>query len=229
MKYMSYFVFILSVLWNSAGADMVLNKSIVYFEPRESNKQDIEIENVGTEPLYIKVEPKIVKQPGTDQQIREPYNDPTKSGLLVSPNKLVIPPGGRKLVRFVNLRPNTTEEQVYRVGISPVVGDLVEGQSGVKILIGYEVLVLVHAINGASELVHMRSGKTLEIENKGNRNVLLREGIQCPNEEENEDNCDHIPGKRLYPGNKWKVELPNDMPVKFFLNSGYKNSVKIFE
>jgi P pilus assembly chaperone PapD len=229
MKLMSYFIFIFIVLWSSAGADMVLNKSIVYFEPGESNKQDIEIENVGTEPLYVKVEPKIVKQPGTEQQTREPYNDPTKSGLLVSPNKLVIPAGGRKLVRFVNLRPNPTEEHVYRVSISPVIGDLVEGQSGVKIVIGYEVLVLVHAINGEPELFYTRSGKTIEIENKGNRNVLLREGIQCPNEEKNEDSCDHIPGKRLYPRNKWKVVLPHDMPVKFFLNSGSKNSVKIFE
>ncbi|MDW3094785.1 MAG: hypothetical protein R8G33_03845 [Gammaproteobacteria bacterium] len=226
---MNYFIFIFIILLSNAQADMVLNKSIVYFEPSEPNKQDIEIENVGSNPLYIKVEPKIVKYPGTDQQIREPYNDPTKSGLLVSPNKLVIPPGGRKLVRFVNLIPNPTKERVYRVSVSPVVGDLVDGQSGVKIVIGYEVLVLVHAVNGEHELVHKRSAKSFEIENKGNKNVLLREGIQCPNEEKNENDCDHIPGKRLYPGNTWKVDLPNDMPVKFFLNSGLKNSVRIFE
>jgi P pilus assembly chaperone PapD len=229
MKYISYFIFISFILLHSVNADMVLNKSIIYFEPSEPNKQDIEIENVGTDPLYIKVEPKIVKQPGTDQQSREAYNDPIKAGLLVSPNKLVIPPGGRKLVRFVNLRPNPTEEHVYRVGISPVVGDLVDGQSGVKVVIGYEVLVLVHAVNAEPELVHVRSGKTLEIENKGNRNILLREGIQCLNQQQNENNCDHIAGKRLYPGNKWNVELPHDMAVKFSLNTGLKNSVKIFE
>ena len=229
MKYLSYLLLTFALLCQISNADMVLNKSILYFEQGEPNQQDVEIENVGTEPLYIKVEPKMVLDPGTEKQKRQSYDDPTKAGLLVSPNKLVIKPGGRKLVRFVNLNPNPIEEHVYRVGISPVVGDLVSEQSGVKIVIGYEVLVLVHAANSKPELQHKRTGKHLEIKNIGNKNILLREGLQCLDEEINEEDCEHIPGKRLYPGNEWQVELPRDMPVKFLVNSGQKNSIEILD
>ena len=208
---------------------MVLNNSILYFEPDKPNHQDIEIENVGEDPLYIQVTPKVVRNPGTEQQIREPYDDPTAAGLLVSPNKLVIPPKGRKLLRFVNLNKNPTEEHVYRVGVTPVVGDLVAQETGVKIVIAYEVLVLVHPINGEVELVHNRQGKTLHVENKGTRNVLLRKGVQCPADIKDESLCDHVPGKRLYPGNHWETELPNDQPIKFYLSQGTQHSVKIFE
>jgi len=160
-------------------ADMVLNKSILYFEKGSPNQQDVEIENVGTDPLYIKVTPHLVRDPGTDKQVREAYDDPTKAGLLVSPNKLVIKPGSRKLVRFVNLNKSSNKENVYRVSITPVVGELTGEQTGVKIIIGYEVLVLVSPDNSQPELTHTRNGKTLVVKNNGTRNVLLREGIQC--------------------------------------------------
>ena len=228
MKYI-HFIFIFFLFWMPAYADMVLNNSILYFEPGKPSHQDIEIENVGKDTLYIKVTPRVVKNPGTEQQVREPYDDPTKAGLLVSPNRLVIPAGGRKLLRFVNLNPNPTEEHVYRVGVTPVVGDLIAKESGVKIVIGYEVLVLVHPVNGKVGLVHSRIGNKLKVENRGNRNVLLREGVQCPTGVTDENQCDHIAGKRLYPGNIWQIDLPNDSPVKFYLSKGTQNSVKIFE
>ena len=210
-------------------ADMVLNNSILYFEPGKPNQQDVEVENVGDKPLYIKVTPKRVLHPGTEQQVREPYDDPKKAGLLVSPNKMIVPPGGRKLLRFVNLNPNPTEEHVYRVGITPVVGELEAKQSGVKIVIGYEVLVLVHPVDGKIDLVHKREGKLLKVENRGNRNVLLREGVQCEAGVTDESLCEHFPGKRLYPGNSWSFDLPKDNPVKFYLSQGTQNSIKIFE
>ena len=212
-----------------AQADMALNNSILYFEPGEPNQQDVEIENLGDEPLYIKVTPRIVRNPGTEQQSREPYDDPTKAGLLVSPNKLIVPPNGRKLLRFVNLLPNSNEERVYRVSVTPVIGELEAKEMGVKIVIGYEVLVLVHPVNGDVKLVHKRSGNKFEIENLGTRNVLLREGVQCAPDVSDESLCDHFPGKRLYPGNIWQVDLPKDLPVKFYLSKGTQNSVKIFE
>ena len=222
-------IIIFCLLISAAQADMVLNKSILYFEPGQANHQDVEIENVGKDPLYIKVTPKVVRNPGTDEQVRESYDDPTKAGLLVSPNKLVVAPGGRKLLRFVNLNPNPDKEHVYRVSVSPVIGELAGNQSGVKIVIAYEVLVLVHPNGGTFDLVYKRSHDMLEVENKGTRNVLLREGVQCPEGITDEEQCTHLPGKRLYPGNRWQIELPHDLPVKYYLSHGTQNSIKIFE
>ena len=229
MKYIIKFSLIFTLCIHSAYANMILNKSIIYFEEGSPNQQDVEIENVGTTPLYIKVTPHIVRNPGTENQIREPYDDPTQAGLLVSPNKLVVKAGSRKLVRFVNLNRHSNEESVYRVSVTPVVGDLEGKQTGVKIVIGYEVLVLVSPANSQPVLVHSRQGKTLNIKNNGTRNILLREGIQCLPGITDENECDHISGKRLYPGNSWSVELPHDMPVKYYLTTGTQNSVMEFD
>lgn len=168
-------------------------------------------------------------KPGSDDQSREVFDNPKEAGLLVSPNKLIVPPNGRKLLRFVNLNPNPNEEKVYRVSITPVVGDLTAKKSGVKIMIGYEVLVIVHPTNGTVDLVHERTENKLTVSNKGTQNVLLRKGTQCPPEVENENLCEQYPGKRLYPGNTWNLDLAKDQPVTYFLSRGKEHSVHVFD
>lgn len=213
----------------TAHADMILNKSIIYFEPDSPNREDLEIQNAGTDPLYIQVTPKIVNNPGTDKQVREIFDNPKQAGLLVSPNKLVVPPNGRKLLRFVNLNPNPKQEKVYRVSITPVVGELSAKSTGVKIMIGYEVLVIVHPVDGHIDLTHQRSGNKLTLSNQGTQNVLLRKGTQCPEGIADESQCHQLPGKRLYPGNTWSVDLETDQAVTYFLSRGKEHSVRVFE
>lgn len=210
-------------------ADMVLNKSIIYFEPDSPTREDLEIQNSGSDPLYIQVTPKVVKKPGTEEQSREIFDNPKEAGLLVSPNKLIVPPNGRKLLRFVNLNPRPDEEKVYRVSITPVVGDLTAKNTGVKIMIGYEVLVIVHPKNGFIDLAHQRNKRMLSLANNGTQNVLLRKGTQCPPGVVDESECHQLPGKRLYPGNTWSVDLESDQPVKYFMSRGKEHSVQVFE
>lgn len=229
MKLFTIFSFIIISTLTSVQANMILNKSILYFDKGNMTQQDVEIENVGEDPLYIKVTPHLMRNPGTEDQTREAYDDPTEAGLLVSPNKLVIKPGGRKRVRFVNLQKNVNQEKVYRVSITPVVGDLISDQTGVKIVIGYEVLVIVSPANSQPELVHSRNGNVLTVKNNGTKNILLREGIQCLPDIIEESECDRVGGKRLYPGNSWTVELPHDMPVKYYLSTGNENTVIEFD
>ncbi len=66
---------------------MILNKSIIYFEPGQPNREDLEIQNAGADPLYIQVTPKVVHKPGSNDQSREVFDNPKQAGLLVSPNK----------------------------------------------------------------------------------------------------------------------------------------------
>jgi hypothetical protein len=59
---------------SASNADMILNKSIIYFEPGESSREDLEIQNIGSDPLYVQVTPKIVHNPGyreEQQQVRQ--------------------------------------------------------------------------------------------------------------------------------------------------------------
>jgi len=213
----------------TAQADMILNKSIIYFEPDNPNREDLEIQNAGTDPLYIsrsRLKLLIILVPISRREI---FDNPKQAGLLVSPNKLVVPPNGRKLLRFVNLNPNPKEEKVYRVSITPVVGELSAKSTGVKIMIGYEVLVIVHPVDGHIDLTHQRSSNKLTLSNQGTQNVLLRKGTQCPADVDDESLCHQLPGKRLYPGNTWSVDLEADQAVTYFLSRGKEHSVRVFE
>ncbi len=208
---------------------MILSDAIVHFEPGKPLRKDIEVQNPSSENLYVEITPAIVSEPGSENEERITITDPRESGLLVTPNKIVVPPGGRKLVRLVSLEPLGNKERVYRVTFKPVVGDLESEQIGIKILIGYEVLLLMQPATPEPNLVVKRDGKTLSFANEGNTNVLLREGKQCPSSSTDSDDCESLRGKRLYPGNNWSVELPFDKPVEYQMSIGTKNSVTTYK
>ena len=220
------FLFILPI--SPSSANMVISEAILHFEPGKPLRKDIEVENVGDETMYVQVEPMIVRSPGTEDEQREIFKDPREAGLLVTPNKIVIPPKGRKLVRFVVLKQPTEKDAVYRVTFRPVTNGVVgeENQIGVKIILAYQVLVLVQPINPNPDLIVKREGNQLKFKNKGNTNVLLREGKQCPSKNANEEDCEILKGSRLYAGNEWSVELPSKHPVEYYISIGNKNSIE---
>ena len=55
---------------------------------------------------------------------------------------MIHEPGQRKLIRLavIGLRP--ARERVYRVTVKPVTGELSASETGLKLLVGYDVLVL---------------------------------------------------------------------------------------
>ncbi len=211
-----------------AQASMVLNNVILHFEPGKSTRQDIEIENTGDTTMYVQVRPHRVLNPGTEQEAREYIADPREAGLLVTPNKLVVPPRGRKLLRFVDLKPGNASERVYRVAVTPVVGELEAQASGLKILVGYEVLVLAQPSTPTPQLIGERRGQKMFFRNDGNTNVLLREGRQCPADDTASEDCTVLGAKRLYPGNEWILELPYDRPLEYHIGIGTRSSVEIW-
>lgn len=222
------FLFVMPI--SSVSANMVLSEAIIHFEPGKPLRKDIEVENPSSENLYVEITPAVVSEPGTKSEKRIAITDPRESGLLVTPNKIVVPPGGRKLVRLVSLEPLGEKERVYRVTFKPVVGDLETEQIGIKVLIGYEVLILMQPAEPDPNLIVNRSNKTLRFENKGNTNILLREGKQCPDgASDDSESCERLGGKRLYPGNSWSVDLPYNKAVDYQMSIGTKNSVKTYK
>lgn len=216
-----------------AHANMVLSNAIVHFDENSSSRQDVEITNMGDEPLYVQIEPHIVRNPGTDDEERVAIKNPREFGLLVTPTRMVLAPGTAKTMRIVKLAmpgdPQQTKERIYRISARPVVGDVTSTQSGVKVLIGYEVLAIVYPSNPSPNLVVKRDGLTLTAENQGNTNVLLQEGFQCETPEQPLEDCAPVRGKRMYPGLKWSVDLAHDLPVRFFQSVGTRNYVETYE
>jgi P pilus assembly chaperone PapD len=211
----------------AAFANMELSNVILHFEAGDPSRQDVEVSNAGDTPLYIEIEPTVVLSPGEDGEERRLITDPRAAGLLVTPNKLIVPPGATKAVRFVKLGTSTTE-RVYRVAAKPVVGEIEAEQSGLKILIGYEVLVIVYPDETTPNLEVSREGHRLTVVNSGNANVLLREGYQCTEPGLPMEDCTPLPGKRMYPGNQWSVDLPHDLPVTYYQGVGTRNYVEVY-
>lgn len=206
-------------------ANMELSNVIVHFEAGDASRQDVEVYNTGSEPLYVEITPSVVLSPGDEQEDRSPIVDPRQAGLLVTPNKLIVPPSSSKVVRLVKLG-NTVHERVYRIAARPVVGGVDAQHSGLKILIGYEILAIVYPNNTKSNLEVSRQGRTLTVRNTGNANVLMREGYQCEAPGQDLEQCTPLPGKRVYPGNEWVQQLPHDMPVTYYQSVGTRNFIE---
>ncbi len=213
---------------NPAMANMALSNAIVHFEPGEPTRQDVEISNMGSEPLYVKIEPKVVLNPGTDAEQREPITDPREHGLLVTPNRLVIAPGSAQVIRLVNIKGADDAERIFRITARPIAGEFEATTSGLKVLIGYEVLAIVYPQKPQPNLDVIRDGRTLTITNSGNTNVFLQEGFQCKDPKAAVEDCTPLPGKRMYPGMQWVTELPHDLPVRYYQSVGTRNFVETY-
>lgn len=211
----------------STQANMQLNNVIFHFEPGEGARKDVEVFNPGELPLYVEIVPAQVLAPGEADEKREVIKDPRAAGLLVTPNKLIVPPGTSKMVRLVKLGGNP-KERVYRVAAKPVVGGVDADESGLKVMIGYELLAIVYPNNPQPDLQVEREGKLLRVKNAGNANVLLREGFQCPEQDMPKEQCTPLPGRRMYPGNEWQIELPHDLPVTYYQSVGTRNFVETY-
>ncbi len=207
-----------SVAVTPVRASMTLSKVIVDFAPSQPSRDDIEITNRGDEVLYVSVEPFEVLDPGQPGERRVTNPDPRVLGLLVSPNRLALGPGERKIVRFSLLERPVDADRIYRVAIQPVVGELTAQRSALKVVVGYDVLVIARPLDGRPVLSVSREGVDLEIRNLGNTNALLFDGRQC--DEDNETDCVDLPTKRIYPGSSWQVQLPGEGPARYLVSSG---------
>ena len=195
-------------------ADMVLNKVVIDFPGNKVPRDDIKIQNTGNDTLFVLVEPQMVVNPGTEAQKRQKMRDPKKFGLLVTPNRFVLQPKQTKVMRLVVLNPAEKEDRVYRLTVKPVIGKVEAAQTAVKIVIGYDVLVIVRPPGSKANLQHKRDGKSVWFSNNGTTSVLLSNGKNC---DESGDNCVDIPPKRLYVGNEWKVDLKYDTPLEYYV------------
>lgn len=217
-----------------ASAGLSLSKAIVHFSDSGRQSEDIEVFNLGEETLYVRVEPSVINKPGTSEQTRELYRNPEAAGLLVTPQRLVLAPGARKRLRLVRLDKNnpTEQDKVFRILVKPEVGEVKSTQTAVKIIVAYEVLVLMQPKQAKPVLQSSLVGKVLKLSNTGNTNILLQKGKQCPEGqtfEDKDNNCVELNGKRLYAGNQWQIDLPFSTPVEFQMSVGLKNELITFK
>lgn len=208
-----------------AHAAVALSKVIVDLAPEAPPRDDIEITNTGDERQYIVAEPAVIQAPGTAQEKRIESTDPTVTGLLVSPQKLVLEPHESKLIRVALVAPRDNQEHVFRLTIKPVAGAIEAEQTSLKVFVGYDVLVIARAAAFAGEITAIRSPGTITFHNGSNASVELADGRQC---DATGENCASLPAKRLYSGADFAVSIRLSTPVEYRIQQGETSTKKVF-
>jgi P pilus assembly chaperone PapD len=188
-----------------ASAELAVSQLIVELNQDASRAADIEIYNDSEERSFVSVEPREILDAGLDQERPRLSPDPEQLGLLVSPRRLVIEPRQRRRLRIAAIGPVPGRERVYRVTVKPVSGEVTGSETGLKLLVGYDLLVLVRPPTTKPRLDVVRTGNVLTITNQGDASVELSEGKQCDG---NGQGCQVLPSKRLYSGASWRQILP---------------------
>lgn len=199
----------------AAQGALSLSQLIVELQPGKQDRQDVEVSNDGAEPAYVEVDPREIVSAGTPSEAPRQDPDPQKLGLLVSPTRMILQPGQRRLIRIATLDTIGQRERVYRVTVKPVVGKLSSAQSGLKVLLGWDMLVLVRPTVPNIAVTATRSGNALTFHNDGNASVVLTDGQQCATPGQ----CTPLPDKRLYAGASWTEAVKGSTPVEYTVES----------
>lgn len=200
-----------------ARAGIALSKVIVDMPAEAPPRDDIEVSNDTQERQYVVAEPAMIRAPGTPQEARVDSSDPAVTGLLVTPQKMVLEPGERKLVRVALIAPRGSDERVYRLAIKPVAGSLSAEQTALKVFIGYDVLVIARPAAVTGKVTATRSSGAITFHNGSNTSVEMSDGRQC---DANRKGCQSLPATRLYAGADWKVPIKYATPVQYKVQTG---------
>mgnify|MGYP006405719973 CR=1 FL=1 len=203
---------LLGLLAQPAAAELVLDRVIVDLEAGQAPRDDIEVMNMGEERMYVLAEPFEILDAGLESQARVALGPPSETGMFVSPLRMILEPGERRLVRIAATGERPASDRVFRVRIRPVVGEVVSQNDALKVLVGYDALVLLRASEIRGEIEVMREGQRLTLVNRSNSAQELFAGQQC--RAVNED-CQDLPATRLYPGQRWSIDLPYLTPGTF--------------
>ena len=218
-------VFTACFLYAPAHAEFMINSAIIEFNKDSSKQQDIEIVSKSAGDDYIVSEVSEMLNPGSTDEKRRLLDDPADAGLLVTPDKMILSAGSHKILRFVLLKELDSKEHIYRVAIKPVIKSTSnDAKFGLKILVGYEVLVIVRPADIKPLWQATRAGPVITISNDGNSNVVFQTGQQCNAEER----CKTLPTVRTYPGTKNTITLPADLPAHYSVWDGVTTEEKIY-
>ena len=226
-KSLFFLIFFCFVLFahTDAWSEFLVTSAIVEFNTGTPKQQDIEIVSQSTGDDYVVSEIYEVINPGTANETRQLIDDPANSGLLVTPDKMILSGGSHKVLRFVLLKVLDDKEHIYRVVVKPVIKGIDNsGKLGLKVLVGYEILVIVRPSSIQPSYNAVRSGNKIKVTNKGNSNVLFQNGQQCSGT----NDCRAMPVARVYPGTDHTIDLPASAATHYSIWDGVKTDEKDF-
>lgn len=209
----------------SLQAQLAIDRIIVDFQSTSTITEDVLLMNESdSETLFIDVEVLEVTKPGTEDEQRVIVDDPSKIGLIATPAKVILPPNARRNVRLVNMVETSDAETVFRVNFSPVAGEADVDENVVRLMVGYQALVIVRPDNPVVKVESKRKEGELILANNGNTNVFLERVRQCTDASLEE--CSPLGDRRLYPGNSTTIELSEKGTVVFDIFDGQTRTTR---
>jgi len=195
-----------------AYAQLAVNKSILEVT-NQVGRTSVRLTNNGADTLYINLNLHEVLDPATSDTNTKLLSDPTQDGILVHPRQLVLQPGQSRSARVVLSRRVEQQDRVFRLNLEPMVGDALVAQTdkreaGVKMLLGYKLLVLARPDELQPDVKMQREKHKVVFENNGNTSVLLRKLSVCESEN---SACTDLAPNRLYPNEILTVAMPAGM------------------
>jgi len=187
-----------------ALAQIAVHPVILDLQPGALQRTDFAVENPTSERVFVAVEPARIEAPGSAAENRVTVSDPNSLGLLVSPPRMILEPGERRFVRVAALALPGEADRIFRVAVRPVAGEVTGQESGLKVLVGYDLLVIQRPAAPSATLDWEDRGTELVIRNTGNSNLQLVNGKAC-REGQRAESCAIIPPARLYAGNAMTV------------------------
>lgn len=190
--------------------------------------------NVDPSTAYVRVD---VVEITVDGQEAEVNATTENTALLVSPNRLIVPGGGRQVVRLI-AQGARGQERYFRVRFVPVAPKKSEGfgigaeeellaaqamQAQLNIQIGYGARVVVAPRSPRFATTIIRTTTGHEIRNGGNATIYLANHRVCALRG---TNCLELPEERLDPGRDHPIPAESDRHHTFDLREGASTTPK---
>ncbi|MGE1153877.1 hypothetical protein [Pseudomonas kitaguniensis] len=182
MKRFTYFfsLSILLIFSTLASANVMVYPMTVKINPENANRNQFKIFSKSDKTQYLKVYVAEVVSPATPQEHEIPISIMSGKGIVASPQKIILPPGGEHAVRVRTLS-TPSKEALYRVYVEPVTSDDEDYEkndtASVGINLTWGVLVYSPPITPVSSLdVNLKNQK---LENTGNIHTWVKNVSLC--------------------------------------------------
>jgi P pilus assembly chaperone PapD len=217
--------FLLGLIYsNVAIAQISVSSAIIHFRAGERPVMNISVGNSSDAPAYVVATAEEVPSPGIDSRTTE-----ATTALLVSPKNFSIEPNGQRTVRLLLRESPGDTERVFRVSFVPQdrgFGEETESSPArpaaiIRVLTGMGVLVFADPAKPFADLNWERKDQKIVFQNSGNVHVHLSDGKACVGE-----TCSELPGRRVYGGTSFEVDVPEGKIVSYAIREGASGSLK---
>lgn len=204
-------IFFVFALPSQVQAQISVSRLIIDIGP-DSEREDIVVGNIGEEVAYVEIEISEYLNPVTPEEIVVERASPRELGILASPNRMILQPGEKAILRLAVIERPDDIDRVFKITVTPVVGEIESSENAIKFVYAYGLVIILRPDEPQPAVTVARDGRMLSAVNSGNTMVQFGFGVQC---DAAGANCVDIANKRVYPNSTWEYELAYDTPVTF--------------